>query len=104
MSQSELKRPSPSCSTHSLFADEKTEASRSLQAAQAGTGGTGSTTISLLLLPALQFNPELGRDDLPTTPTPTPLPHTATQHTGTAIAEATQGLGRAVAGTYLQLS
>lgn len=103
MSQSELKTPpsAPSCSTHSLFADEKTEASRSLQPAR--PGGTGSSTTNLLLLPALQFNPELGRD-LPTTPTPSPSPHTATQHTPSAIAGATRGLGRAVAGTYLQLS
>lgn len=45
MSQSELKTPppAPSCSTHSLFADEKTEASRSLQPAR--PGGTGSSTV-----------------------------------------------------------
>lgn len=103
MSQSELKTPppAPSCSTHSLFADEKTEASRSLQAAR--PGGTGSSTTNLLLLPALQFNPELGRD-LPTTPNPVPLAaYSHTTHT-IGIAGATWGLGRAVAGTYLQLS
>lgn len=82
MSQSELKKEPPptlSGSTHSLFADKKTESSRSRQAAC--PGGTGSSTISLLLLPALQFNPELGRTTcLPRQPLP-PRRYSGTTHT-----------------------
>lgn len=67
MSQSELKRPprpTPSCSTHSLFADEKTEASRNLQPVR--PGGTGSSTV---------FSFSLLYSSIPSSDGTTCLPH-----------------------------